>query len=310
MATKDFKTFNLVMIILIILGAAGAVGISYYGLKETPSISGTPQTNNPAETPTAISQNSAYQKAPSSVEVVWPTDQALNMEDSSNMENLSVSGPATPLPSSPVSSPVSQPSGVTGNQVLDTYLNAYQEAQKNKEPYKEVSFKATIYSSLPLRDFINGLSIKIDSGVYSNLDQTDYRAVFCYRAPNLVDRGLIFRFRRPEQIAGYRKIYDDVGAGLKNWEGNIFFDLKNAFFPESSFTNAPRFQEAAYALGSGVISEVKYASIKDQRGNNLFVGYNYQSERIYLANNLECLKRILDNYTFKIEPGMEKGYLY
>jgi hypothetical protein len=300
MKTK-FNAFNMVLIILIILGAVGAVGVGYYGLKKTPSVSTTAPTSEPSETPPVINQSHpAHQEVSNSVEIVWPDNQELNGGVGPLPNSVTPNSVAT-TPSSSTSLPIKPAPGAVGNQISNTYLNAYQKAQNNKELYKEISFKATIYQSLPLRDFIEGLNIKIYPTIYQNLDQTNYRAVFCYRGPDLVDKGFIFKFSRPTQISDYRRIYDEVDSGLSNWEGNIFSDLKNVLFPGSNFKTTPKFQTTVYTSEAGTNrSTIRYANIKDQNDNNLFIGYAYHSERIFLANSQDCLEKILD--THEIAP--------
>jgi hypothetical protein len=293
MNTKNFNTLNAILVILIILGVASASGIAYYYYvpKETPSAPTANQSANQPTVPiTTTSKPTASQAASFSAiaEIVWPNNQQLNMA-------------STPTPNSTISSAsptLNQSSSMTG-EILNTYSRSYsaasQKAQKNKDFYKEVSFKATIYQPLPLRDFVNGLDIQIQSTVYQYLDQTNYRAVFCHREPNIVDKGFIFKFRQPAQVADYRKIYDDVGAGLRSWEKTIFSDLKNAFFPNNEFGATPQFQETSYVSKSGTTNyKIRYAEIKDKNNNKLFIGYASQSERIFLADSLSCLQKILD----------------
>jgi len=277
MDTIKFNNFNIIVVILVILGAAGAVGIGYYGLKETSSTS---QLSD--QTGTSASLNSAQQTPSSTItEVVWPSNQ-----------ELGVGSPSGSIPSMSFSPVVSQLSGPAGNQVVDAYLSAYQEAQRGKESYKEVSFNATIYQYLPLRDFLNALGIKINSEVYQTLDQTDYRAVFCYRDSNAIDRGLILSLQSGD-VDHFIKLYPQLEAGLLSWQRTIFSDLKNIFFPDSDFdTTSPKFK-TAYANPPDA-DQIEIATIKDESGADRFAGYNSSQQKIYLANSQECLKRILD----------------
>ena len=289
MDTKNFSTSNAILIILIILGAGGLGGaVYYYGVKETPSTSIANQSVNQAGTPSGADSNLAgYRESPSAeTEVVWPSNQQLGT-------GTALPPNSTMPPSSSPTLPVSQPSAAPGNQVLDTYLNAYQKVQQNKESYKEVSFRATIYTFLPLRDFLDGLDITINPAVYQYLDQSNYRAVFCYRDANTVDRGLILHLKPGSTMAYYEKLYygsEGIEPSLKQWEPTMFSDLKNIFFPDNSLPS----QYAARFQTTPGLAPVEYATLKDQQGKTLFVGYCVAAdEALYLANSLECQGEIL-----------------
>ncbi|MBI4837068.1 MAG: hypothetical protein HY813_01515 [Candidatus Portnoybacteria bacterium] len=204
MDTKNFNTFNIVLIILIVLGSAGA-GVAYYGLKETPPA--LPQEDQ-IETPDFSSQ---AQQTPSSAitEIVWPSDQAVV-----GVESPTASGPAMSF-----SYPVSQLSGPAGNQVADAYLSAYQEIQKNKDSYKEVNFNATIYQYLPLRDFLAGLDIQINADVYNLLDQADYRAVFCCQDASTTNKGLFLKTKPLNTPEEFTRVTKQMGKAIRQHQG-------------------------------------------------------------------------------------------
>jgi len=176
--------------------------------------------------------------------------------------------------------------------VPDAYQRAYQDAQSRKESYREVSFRTINNRPLPLRDFLNGLGIKINTAIYQYLDQDDYRAVFCYRGPNAIDRGLILNLKRGSDMEYYKKVYyssEGIDPSLEKWEPTIFSDLKNIFFPESIL---PDKYVAQFQTTTG-LAPVEYATRKDQKGNNLFIGYAAVGETLFLANSLECQREIL-----------------
>jgi len=179
----------------------------------------------------------------------------------------------------------------TKEAVQKKYRDAYQEAKNNQTPYQEVSF-TTENQPVALENFLNALGIKINSEVYQTLDQTDYRAVFCYRDSNAIDRGLILSLQSGD-VDHFIKLYPQLEAGLLSWQRTIFSDLKNIFFPDSDFdTTSPKFK-TAYANPPDA-DQIEIATIKDESGADRFVGYNSSQQKIYLANSQECLKRILD----------------
>ncbi len=171
------------------------------------------------------------------------------------------------------------------------YQDAYQEAQKNQAPYQEVSF-ATENQPVALENFLKALGIKINPEVYETLDQADYRAVFCCRDRNTIDRGLILSLR-PGDVDHFTQLYPQLEAGLLSWQKTMFSDLKNIFFPDSSFdgANIPKFK-TAYA-NPPEEDQITAATIKDKSGADRFIGYNSSQQKIYLANSQECLKRTL-----------------
>ncbi|MBI4836863.1 MAG: hypothetical protein HY813_00435 [Candidatus Portnoybacteria bacterium] len=295
MNTRNFNVFSAVLIILIILGAAGAIGIAYYGLKESPSTPAIPATTAPTTTGLAPETYHVGLSSSTVTDVVWPSNQELTTGVSSSASIPTTASPATP-------SVASHPSSTTGNQILDTYLNAYQKVQQNKEAYKEVLFKATIYQSLPLRDFVGGLDIRINPDIYNILDQTNYRAVFCYRNQT-VDKGLLFHSKRGDTLEYYENLYSQIRTTLREWEPTIFADLKDIFFPQSSLNRTPIFQDAAYVTKNEILElNMRYSNLKDQSDNNLFVGYTFDAETLYVANSLECLKRMIDAHEPTLEP--------
>ncbi|MBI4836882.1 MAG: hypothetical protein HY813_00535 [Candidatus Portnoybacteria bacterium] len=270
MSETKFNTFNIIVVILVILGAAGAVGIGHYGLKKAPSVS---QTGN--QTETTASLDSVQQTSPSTItQVVWPTNQELGAEISAT------SGSTTPF-----SSDISYLSGPAGNQVADAYLNAYREAQQSKESYKEVSFNATIYQYLPLRDFLNGLGVSIYSAVYDILDQADYRAVFCCRDQNTIDRGFRFALAQPTFAQEYYEdLYATIDGNLKKWEPTIFTDFKNVFFSDNELSKTvPNFQNTDYHT----------IPIRHATTNNLSIAYAVFDGNLFIVNSLDCLKTML-----------------
>jgi hypothetical protein len=272
MSGTKFNTFNIIIVILIILAAAAAVGIATYGLKESSSV--TPSSNQ--------SQTSANPAQPTSssviTEVVWPTSQEIGAETTQTPNQT------------PFSFAESQLSGSDGNQVADAYLSAYQEVQKNKDSYKEVNFNATVYQYLPLRDFLNGLGIRIDSSIYEILDQADYRAVFCYRDANNIDKGFRFNIAQPTyEQSYYEELYSTIDGKLKKWEPTISIDFKSVFYGGSELSKTgPIFQNAEYDK-----IPFRYATVKDQKGNDLSIAYAFFEGSFLVANNIDCLKSML-----------------
>jgi len=235
-------------------------------------------------------------------EVVWPNNQNLGSGNVSVPTPTSTPAPNEPSPSPPDLCPGCQVSNGNGNQTSDTYFAAYQEAQDKKESYKEVLFKVTIFQRLPLRDFLSGLDIKISADVYAVLDQTDYRAVFCYRDPNTTEKGLIIRTKAGSGLDYYNILFAQLISGLKKWEPKMFADLKNVFSPLSSFKATPQFHEVVHHDKYGFMDLTRReASLKDEAGASHYLGYTYFDEKLFIANGQECLQKMTDAYS--PQPG-------
>jgi hypothetical protein len=268
---------------LVILGAAAAVGIATHGLKESPTV--TPNSNQPQTSVNPIQPTSSS----TLTKVIWPTNQELN-----------VGQPVSNLPTL-----VSELSGPAGNRIADVYLSAYQEVQKNKDSYKEVNFNATVYQYLPLRDFLNGFDISIDSNIYDLLDQADYRIVFCYRDANNTDRGLKFATIDSTDPSFFEQLYAEIDSRLKNWEPTMFSDLQNIFSPTGVLSKSiPKFQDGIYrdrTGGSLFHLPFRYAAVRDQKGEESFLYYAFFEENFFIANSQTCLDHML--YAAKPETG-------
>jgi hypothetical protein len=188
-----------------------------------------------------------------------------------------------------------QAAQIESAEVNKSYQDAYQNAKKNRLAYQEVSLK-TGGQSVKLNNFLSALGIGITPEVYNILDQTDYRAVFCYRDANNIDKGFKLNIAQPTyEQSYYERIYADgtlekmLDGKFIEWETTIMNDFKDVFFAGSELSKTgPIFQNAEYDK-----IPFRYATVKDQKGNDVPIAYSVFEGSFFVANNLDCLKSML-----------------
>ena len=150
---------------------------------------------------------------------------------------------------------------------------------------------------VPLGSLTEGMDIKLEKSLENNIQQNNYKVFFCSNGTNNPYIGLMFRFKESNSVDEFYDIYDSIENGLRDWDQSIFPDLQNLLFPNSvinsnaiaEFHSTVYNSEKNYAI-------VKYANFKDTTGKDLSIDYTYLMESVFISNNKDCLRKVLDYY--------------
>jgi hypothetical protein len=173
------------------------------------------------------------------------------------------------------------------------YQNLSKEAEDKSEYFKDVSFQTKDGKPMPLQKVADSLKIKINPNIYQDLDQLKSSAIFCSSKLNETDKGFVFKVKL-SKVPKYWKDKSD----FKKWEPTMFSDFKDVFFPQSDFADiSPVFKKSSYAgkSGGGAL-DIWHATVKDKKGNDLLISYAFSDGTIYVADSIECMHRIIDEY--------------
>ena len=104
-------------------------------------------------------------------------------------------------------------------------------------------------------------------------------------------------------MAEFYDTYSAIENGLKSWDQTIFPDLQKLLFPGSDIEAGAivEFKKSSYKTKT-TQATVYFANFKDKAGNDLSIDYAYLMESIFISNNKDCLRKIIDYYSPIGEP--------
>lgn len=168
----------------------------------------------------------------------------------------------------------------------------------------DIEFKDTKNQPLTLNQFETGADVIIKPEIYGNLSQTDFSVFTCSKQlGNAEGLGLIMRFKAGSTAAYYADLYDKMNKNLISWEDTMFNDLSPLLFPGEKNISKPVFKSTEYETENGLEKlDIRYANVKSDSGKNLSIDYTVYAEDIYIFNNPQCLRKVLDKYEPVGEP--------
>lgn len=188
----------------------------------------------------------------------------------------------------------------------ELYQEARWKAQDSKnQNISETYFRDKSREFLPLNRFLGDNGLKINPEISKNLDQKTYSAFFCPLLAGEESVGLMIELVTGIDILEKVGMIDETEENLLNWEKTLFFDLKPIFYPNDTLEDSAKFQfsNANYISENGLTETViRYANTKSIEGKNLSLDYTFFNEQIFISNNKDCLRRMIDLYQDSSEP--------
>ena len=179
--------------------------------------------------------------------------------------------------------------------VKEEFQNTLNTVQTKTVALEEINFKDND-KPITFTEFSDAMDIKLDDSLDNNIDNNYYSVFFCSKSQQERPAvGLKLNFKVAKTVSETAQNYDQIESSLRNWDADIFPDLKNIFFPGSEFSSAiPEFQTTGY-YGDYSYADIRYANFKDTAGNDLSIDYTLLSEMIFISNDKECLREMINN---------------
>lgn len=178
-----------------------------------------------------------------------------------------------------------------------------ESAKNQKSKISEFTAKDSTGKIVLFRTFLQSSGLKIDEPVLQLSDKLEYALFNCSSDPSASEAGLIFEVNKDQDLKSYVNSVDPLTENVKKWENKIFQDLSPLFFPGESFPQSPSFNETKFEMSNGLNSStIRFANLKSDSGKTFSVDWSMFDGKIFISNNKECLRKLLNAHQDQLEP--------
>lgn len=178
------------------------------------------------------------------------------------------------------------------------------EAAKNqKTKISEFTVKDSEGKIVLFRTFLQSSGLKIDEPVLKLSDELEYTLFNCSLDSSASATGLIFEVNKNQDLKSYVNSVDPLTENVKKWENKMFQGLSPLFFSGESFSQFPSFNETKFDMSNGINTVIiRFANLKAESGKTFSVDWSMFDGKIFISNNKECLRNLLNKYQDQVEP--------
>ena len=193
---------------------------------------------------------------------------------------------------------------VIAPQYITDQIKSNIESAKNMESkISEFTVKNSSGENLSFRSFLQSSGLKMDESVLRLSDQTEYSVSNCSTDSFAPATGLIFEVNKDQDLKNYVDSVDRLTEAVKKWENKMFQDLSILFFPGESFSQIPSFNEIRFDTSNNINSViVRFANLKSESGKTFSVDWSMFNNQIFISNDKECLRNMLNERQDQLEP--------
>jgi len=222
--------------------------------------------------------------------------------DSASLNSNTNVGSAVPQLSTGTSDEVAQ--GAILPQDIENQIKGNIESAKNTESkVSEVTAKNSSGKNISFQSFLQSSGLKMDESVLRLSDQAAYKVFNCSVDSSNASAGLIFEVNKSQDLKSYLGSVDLLTGNVKKWESKMFQDLSPLFFPGEFFSQVPNFNEVRFDTSNGINSVViRFANSKSESGKTFSIDWSIFNNQIFISNDKDCLRKILNEHQDKLEP--------
>lgn len=183
--------------------------------------------------------------------------------------------------------------------VQDLLSDSLKITKNENKDVSEVIFKDKEDIYIPLGKTEEALNIAIDPTIKKNLNQEYYSLFTCSKLQKDPVIGMKFELTTQANVKDAININDQAPKDLSLWEESIIYDMKNLLYPNESLKNIEplHFYPTGYTSQNGLTyTTIRFADFVDENGERLSINYTFFNEQIFISNDRECLKKMIDLY--------------